>query len=374
MIHSILSGVTGTSWSSVTGSSVAGDMTGVFWNPQFLTLVESGQFATGLTRPVIWTKFRPVGTSGEGDFTYAAAHLKSGSTNSDKITRANEANALTGHLATLNSSAIILAGDFNWLGASEPAYLNFTASGLSDIANRPGEWRNNSLFKDLHTQSPGAALDDRFDMMLTSAGRAAEPAGCRRFPAPPSLLVHFPHLKLRSHLYPPLLEERQRLLMVAVNAALVAHDGGGGRSATIVGARVHRLIIHHERLVQDGKHQRVGFAVSLGDAPVRRIGHAPVERVLVHAAEKTAFTKDVAQPLEQPRKLMAVRGHHLGVLARVPSVRRLWWQRAHGDHHIRTAPQPRTERGPRLHQLDRLLEQLKRGFPLVDRVFTGGLR
>ena len=37
-----------------------------------------------------------------------------------------------------------------------------------DVASSPGEWRECAVFAALHTQNPGAAMDDRFDMMFAT--------------------------------------------------------------------------------------------------------------------------------------------------------------------------------------------------------------
>lgn len=165
-MNSVLSTTSGQTWNYVTGASVGGDRTGIFWNTTTLTFLSGGEFATGMTRPTAYAKFRPVGTYGHADFAFVSAHLKSGSTSSDITIRGDEATALLSGFTTLDVSAILVAGDFNWAGASEVAYSNFTVGGFADVAGRPGEWRGNPDFKDLHTQDPRLKLDDRFDMML----------------------------------------------------------------------------------------------------------------------------------------------------------------------------------------------------------------
>ena len=37
-----------------------------------------------------------------------------------------------------------------------------------DVAESSGEWRDNAAFTSLHTQNPGAAMDDRFDLMFVT--------------------------------------------------------------------------------------------------------------------------------------------------------------------------------------------------------------
>ena len=168
-MNSLLNSVTGQTWQNAVSSSVGGDRTGIFWNTSTLTLLGTGEFTEGLVHPTAWATFRPAGTTGQADFAYVATHLKSGSTSSDIATRGNEAAQLVSSFATLNISAIIAAGDYNWLGSSEPAYQNFTTGGFTDVAASLGEWRGNQDFKHLHTQDPRSNLDDRFDMMLANS-------------------------------------------------------------------------------------------------------------------------------------------------------------------------------------------------------------
>ena len=37
-----------------------------------------------------------------------------------------------------------------------------------DVVDSPGQWRDNAAFSKLHTQNPGAATDDRFDLMFVT--------------------------------------------------------------------------------------------------------------------------------------------------------------------------------------------------------------
>jgi exonuclease III len=116
------------------------------------------------------------------------AHLKAsqGSTNENK--RLTMVLDFTQALASIPSNHfILLGGDFNLYTSAEPAYQelldNTNAIVLVDPANRPGNWNNNSNFKDVHTQSTrsysftdnlgntfgaGGNLDDRFDFILMS--------------------------------------------------------------------------------------------------------------------------------------------------------------------------------------------------------------
>ncbi len=107
------------------------------------------------------------------DFFVYAIHLKSGASSSDKTVRANKMQIIRDDADNLGINAnIIYAGDFNLHGSSEGAWINMTAPGdgrvFDDGANAPGEWRDNSAFKILHTQDPRGNMDGRFDFQFVS--------------------------------------------------------------------------------------------------------------------------------------------------------------------------------------------------------------
>ncbi len=72
----------------------------------------------------------------------------------------------------LGNSYVLFAGDFNFYKSTELGYIELLKSDnpivMKDPINMPGDWTNNELFKSIHTQNPKAALDDRFDFILTS--------------------------------------------------------------------------------------------------------------------------------------------------------------------------------------------------------------
>ncbi len=162
-----------TSYNIIT-SSPSGffDRTAVVYDSSTVSLLGSTELTAGLTHNTVRTLLRPVGTSGSADFYVYAIHLKSGSSSSDKTTRASEAALLRADADALGDGANILyAGDFNLLGSSEGAWSNLTASGNAqafDTANSPGEWRDDPAFIDLHTQDPRSNMDDRFDFQFVS--------------------------------------------------------------------------------------------------------------------------------------------------------------------------------------------------------------
>ena len=110
------------------------------------------------------------------------AHLKAGNYNGDPQTRDDMVNVLLNDLSNIPSDHfVVVAGDFNFYGANEPAYQDLMNTGnafvLKDPVNRPGSWHNNINFTDIHTQSThavsennfvGGGLDDRFDFILLS--------------------------------------------------------------------------------------------------------------------------------------------------------------------------------------------------------------
>ena len=118
-----------------------------------------------------------------GDTTYMTvyvAHLKAGSTSSDKAERKEMTDAVMKyHEENYSTSNYIIAGDFNIKTSSEPSYKTLLeASNASvrfyDPIARSASWNNNSLYSSVHTQSTrtsgGCAstggMDDRFDFVL----------------------------------------------------------------------------------------------------------------------------------------------------------------------------------------------------------------
>lgn len=121
-----------------------------------------------------------------GDTTFLhfiAAHLKAGNTTADRNERAEATEAVMAYLDTINATGnYFFMGDLNVYSPAEPAFLDlvlYTADpGLNfyDPVNRVGNWSNNSIYSDVHTQSTrtgggcasGGGMDDRFDFILAS--------------------------------------------------------------------------------------------------------------------------------------------------------------------------------------------------------------
>ena len=161
-----------TAFEVATSSTVSGDATGFIYDSRSVALLETSNLSSGLTHPSLRGKFRPVATSGESDFYAYAIHLKAGGTASDRTRRGNETALLRSDADALGDGAsIVFGGDFNMLGSSEVAWTNLLAPGpasLSDTANAPGEWANNSAFKSLHTQNSISNLRSRLDFHFIS--------------------------------------------------------------------------------------------------------------------------------------------------------------------------------------------------------------
>lgn len=122
---------------------------------------------------------------------YAVAHLKAGNSKStDSTERTVAAQAIMNHIATKDLKGnLIVAGDMNIYSGNEPAMRAFVtpmSSGfrLYDPVDRIGPWHENAAYADLHTQSTRSSsenacfvyggLDDRFDLILTSASLLAD--------------------------------------------------------------------------------------------------------------------------------------------------------------------------------------------------------
>jgi hypothetical protein len=118
--------------------------------------------------------------------TFIVAHLKAGSTASDREKRKKETEALMAFLEANHSPGnILFSGDFNTRSSTEDSYqnlINYSNPGLRlyDPIDQPGTWYNNSNFANIHTQATrvtgqnnngcfaGGGSDDRFDFILVS--------------------------------------------------------------------------------------------------------------------------------------------------------------------------------------------------------------
>ncbi|MEM8865845.1 MAG: endonuclease/exonuclease/phosphatase family protein [Planctomycetota bacterium] len=160
-----------------------GDRTGFIYNTDTVTLLGTTELSAGLTHNLLRGEFRPVGTGGEADFFYYAIHLQSGDTTAFEDQRAAETQLIRDDADTLGlTTPIIYGGDFNWNDVDESTDPNnaawdvITGAGAGqgfdtfDITNvaGAGNWRDNPAFLDLHTQDPGASMDDRFSVQFVT--------------------------------------------------------------------------------------------------------------------------------------------------------------------------------------------------------------
>lgn len=107
------------------------------------------------------------------------AHFKAGSTSADASDRLTQTNAIMSTLASQPNGNYLLTGDFNLPSSTEASYqalINNSNAAIRfrDPVNFNGNWNNNALFAQLHTQSTvvsgsckaGGGMDDRFDFIL----------------------------------------------------------------------------------------------------------------------------------------------------------------------------------------------------------------
>ena len=120
------------------------------------------------------------------EFNVYGVHLKASSGSSNANQRLQETTILRNHLNNLAPNFFIVGGDFNIYSnnsSSEPAFDMLTSNSddndgqMFDPINRVGHWHNNSLYSDVHTQSPrtssfgggaNGGMDDRFDWLFVS--------------------------------------------------------------------------------------------------------------------------------------------------------------------------------------------------------------
>ncbi len=149
----------------VTAPDGGNDRTALIYNTERVQLLNSVDLSAGLTHNTARVSFLPLFFEYAEPLTVYSVHLKSGPSEAD--TRAAEAAILASDAASLETQNVLFAGDFNLLTSAEPAW---DIIGGNDLANAPGDWRDNFLFRFLHTQNPSIALDDRFDIMFDGLG------------------------------------------------------------------------------------------------------------------------------------------------------------------------------------------------------------
>jgi endonuclease/exonuclease/phosphatase family metal-dependent hydrolase len=156
----------------VSDSDRGGDRTGFIYDPTAVSLVEWFELSEDVTHNILRGQFQPVGSGKDAQFYVYAVHLKSGAGKAEATTRGFEAELIRADANSLGEGAsVIFVGDFNMLGSSEAAWSAMTAGGSAqgfDLADSPGYWRDNSAFRDVHTQDPRGNMDDRFDIFFAT--------------------------------------------------------------------------------------------------------------------------------------------------------------------------------------------------------------
>ena len=177
-------------YSTVSGTTTGAGTQGLVYNANAVQLIATTTVGTsssaGQPRQALRYQLRPVGYESAADVYVYNSHYKSSTADEDR--RLVEAQAIR-----LNSNAlgpnknIIYLGDFNVYHSDEPMYQELLEAGngkANDPINKPGNWSDNSAFKNIHTQSPfnsttatglntgfngtAGGMDDRFDQQLIS--------------------------------------------------------------------------------------------------------------------------------------------------------------------------------------------------------------
>lgn len=156
----------------------------IFYNSQKLTLKSSTSVPTIVRDFNIYRLYFNTPDLEQGDtvfFVSIVGHMKAGTT--DTADRYTMTQSLMSKLNNWGvSDNYVLSGDFNVYTSNESFYqllLNYpnTAIRFYDPINSPGNWNNNSQFKNIHTQSTHTSgdcfstggLDDRFDHIMVSS-------------------------------------------------------------------------------------------------------------------------------------------------------------------------------------------------------------
>jgi len=163
---------------------------GLFWKTAKCTISNLTSILTGGPRRVMVALIKPVGYTTNGGWTRIyAVHFKAGSDPTSATTRASEAANLRSTINTTPTTTagtnFLVCGDTNIYDGTEGAYTGLTASQTNNVGRAydyvamSAPWHSNDLNAAAFTQCPcnscsvtgqsGGGLDDRFDLMLTSA-------------------------------------------------------------------------------------------------------------------------------------------------------------------------------------------------------------
>jgi hypothetical protein len=167
-----------------------GEGMGFFWKPARCTITNQTAITTPGPRKVMLGVIKPVGYTKNGAWTRVySVHFKASNTPADATTRGNEAATLRttiNNTSTVNiGTGFIVGGDTNIYDGTEAAYLRLTESQANNVGRSfdyltmSAPWHVNPANAATYTQCPcnscsvtgqsGGGLDDRFDLLLTSA-------------------------------------------------------------------------------------------------------------------------------------------------------------------------------------------------------------
>lgn len=154
----------------------------LFFNTSKVKFKSQTQISTGLRNITHYKLYTLISAGDTAWINLFSLHLKASTGFENE--RLLECKDLCTYMASLSSTQnIIVGGDFNFYSnITETGFNWLTVSGCShllyDPINRPGDWNNNTSFKDIHTQSTRTSnepdggstggMDDRFDFMLVN--------------------------------------------------------------------------------------------------------------------------------------------------------------------------------------------------------------
>jgi endonuclease/exonuclease/phosphatase family metal-dependent hydrolase len=155
----------------------------LYYNSDKLALKEQNVISTNLrdiNEYVLYYLSDDIASTSDTTFFFVyACHLKA--SQGEEAERNSEALAMKNYMSTRGPlENILVAGDMNLYGSSEPAWTTITSSHgitLLDPINTPGDWHADWGYANIHTQSTrtttfdGGAIggmDDRFDFIFMS--------------------------------------------------------------------------------------------------------------------------------------------------------------------------------------------------------------
>lgn len=154
----------------------------LYYNSNLFGLFEQNEITTTLrdiNEYVLYYKSDDIATTLDTTFFYIyVCHLKA--SQGEEAQRNSEALALKNYLSGRPYENVLVAGDMNFYGSSEPAWTTITSSHgvtLKDPINTAGEWHADWGYASIHTQSTRTTsfdggstggMDDRFDFIFIS--------------------------------------------------------------------------------------------------------------------------------------------------------------------------------------------------------------